>query len=83
MCSTNRVRSYESCYMTPYFCIIDAYKPIDLMQLVVNQIFCDEIFDVIIGVRAGGAGGAAAPPPPKFWATQIFWAAREIWAKQE
>ena len=30
-----------------------------------------------IGVRAGGAGGAAAPPPPKFWATQIFWAARE------
>ena len=28
-----------------------------------------------IGVWAGGAG------PPKFWATQIFWAAREIWAK--
>ena len=28
-----------------------------------------------IGVRAGGARGAAAPP--KFWATQIFWAARE------
>ena len=27
-----------------------------------------------IGVRAGGARGAAAPP--KFWATQIFWAAR-------
>ena len=21
------------------------------------------------------------PPPPKFWATQIFWAAREILAK--
>ena len=33
----------------------------------------------VIGVRAGGAGGAAAPP--KFWAIQIFWAAREIWAK--
>ena len=32
-----------------------------------------------IGVRAGGAGGAAAPP--KFWATQIFGAAKEIWAK--
>ena len=28
-----------------------------------------------IGVQAGGARGAAAPP--KFWATQIFWAARE------
>ena len=28
-----------------------------------------------IGVRAGGARRAAAPP--KFWATQIFWAARE------
>ena len=27
----------------------------------------------------GGAGRAAAPP--KFWATQFFWAAREIWAK--
>ena len=34
---------------------------------------------IVIGVRAGGAGGAAAPP--KFWATQIFWAEREIWAK--
>ena len=31
-----------------------------------------------IDVRAGGAGG---PQPPKFWANQIFWAAREIWAK--
>ena len=30
---------------------------------------------VNIGVRAGGARGAAAPP--KFWASQIFWAARE------
>ena len=28
-----------------------------------------------IGVRAGQARGAGAPP--KFWATQIFWAARE------
>ena len=28
-----------------------------------------------IGVRAGGARGAAALP--KFWATEIFWAARE------
>ena len=28
-----------------------------------------------IGARAGRARGAAAPP--KFWATQIFWAARE------
>ena len=29
--------------------------------------------------------GAATPPYPrplKFWATQIFWAAREIWADQ-
>ena len=29
--------------------------------------------------------GAATPPSPrplKFWATQIFWAAREIWADQ-
>ena len=31
-----------------------------------------------IGVRAGGLGGCS---PPKFWATQIFWAAKEIWAK--
>ena len=31
---------------------------------------------VNLGVRAGeGARGVAAPP--KFWATQIFWAARE------
>ena len=30
-----------------------------------------------IGVRAGGAAAAT----PKFWATQIFWAAREIWTK--
>ena len=37
-----KIESIES-----YFCIIDAYKPIDLMQLVVNQIFCDEIFGVI------------------------------------
>ena len=34
--------------------------------------FCREAF---IGVRAEGTWGAAAPP--KFWATQIFWAARE------
>ena len=33
------------------------------------------LFPMVIGVRAGGARGAAAPP--KFWATQIFWAARE------
>ena len=37
-----KIESVES-----YFCIIDAYKPIDLMQLVVNQIFCDDSFDVI------------------------------------
>ena len=30
---------------------------------------------VNIGVRAGVARGTAAPP--KFWATQIFWVARE------
>ena len=29
-----------------------------------------------IGVRAGGGCS-----PPKFWATQIFWATREIWVK--
>ena len=39
-----------------------------------------------IGVRAGGGGGGGggwvgAAAPPKFWATQIFWAAKEIWAK--
>ena len=35
-----------------------------------------------IGVRAGGGGaGGLQPPPPKVWATQFFWAAREIWAK--
>ena len=28
-----------------------------------------------IGVRAGGGEGGCSPP--KFWATQIFWAARE------
>ena len=32
-----------------------------------------------IGVRAGEARGAAAAP--KFWATQIFWEAREILGK--
>ena len=34
------------------------------------------IYELIVnkGVRAGGARGAAAPS--KFWATQIFWAAR-------
>ena len=31
---------------------------------------------VNIGVRAGVARGTAAPPQ-KFWATQIFWVARE------
>ena len=38
----------------------------------------------ITGVRAGGARGAAAPPSPftpKFWATQIFGAAREYLSK--
>ena len=44
-----------------------------------NAFFRLEISHTLIGVRAGGAGGAAAPP--KFWATQIFWAAKEIWAK--
>ena len=38
-----------------------------------------------MSVRAGGAGGChrrpPLPPPPTFWATQIFWAAREILAK--
>ena len=38
-----------------------------------------------IGGRAGGGGGGlgglAAAPPPKFWATQIFWAEREIFGK--
>ena len=35
------------------------------------------------GVWAGGARGAAAfpPPPPKFWAIQIFGAAREYLGK--
>ena len=33
-----------------------------------------------ISVQAGGAGGYQ-PSLPKFWATQIFWAAREILAK--
>ena len=32
---------------------------------------------VKIGVRAGGVGARGAAVPPKFWATQIFWAARE------
>ena len=38
-----------------------------------------------IGVRAVGAGRAATPPSPclsKFCATQIFGAARKIWANQ-
>ena len=30
----------------------------------------------VIGVRAGG-GGEGGCSPPKFWATHIFWAARE------
>ena len=34
------------------------------------------------GWGGGGGGWAAAPAPKKFWATQIFGAAREIWAKQ-
>ena len=33
------------------------------------------MFMTIIGVRAGGGEGGFSPP--KFWATQIFWAARE------
>ena len=35
---------------------------------------------IAIGVRAcgvGGGGGEEGCSPPKFWATQIFWAARE------
>ena len=31
---------------------------------------------ISIRVRAGG-GGEGGCSPPKFWATQIFWAARE------
>ena len=31
--------------------------------------------------RRTGRGGEGGCSPPKFWATQIFWAAREIWAK--
>ena len=31
--------------------------------------------------RRTGRGGWAGCSPPKFWATQIFWAAREIWAR--
>ena len=31
--------------------------------------------------RRTGRGGWGSCSPPKFWATQIFWAAREIWAK--
>ena len=31
--------------------------------------------NVSIGVRAGGGEGGCSPP--KFWATQIFWVARE------
>ena len=51
-------------------------------EIVVNAF----TFGINIGVRAGGGGrgGLQLPPPPqkkKFWATQIFWAAREIWAK--
>ena len=38
----------------------------------------DDLDHINIGVRAGGALGAAAP---KFWATQIFWATREILGK--
>jgi len=34
---------------------------------------------MLIGVRTGGAGGGCSPP--KFWATRVFWAAREIWTK--
>ena len=33
-----------------YFCILDAYKPI-LMVLIVNTIFCDEIFGVIMTLK--------------------------------
>ena len=36
-----------------------------------------------IGVRAIGAGGLQHPHPhAKFWATQIFGAARETWGNQ-
>ena len=38
-----------------------------------------------IGIRAGVAGGkggwGGAAAPQKFWATQIVWSARKIWAK--
>ena len=35
----------------------------------------DETWNIFIGVRAGGDEEGCSPP--KFWATQIFWAARE------
>ena len=31
--------------------------------------------------RRTGRGGEGGCSPPKVWATQIFWAEREIWAK--
>ena len=31
-------------------------------------------------ISGGGCGGGCSPPP-KVWATQIFWAVREIWVK--
>ena len=40
---------------------------------------CSGTFAKDIGVRARGERETAAPS--KFWATQIFGAAREIWAK--
>ena len=31
--------------------------------------------------QGGGGGGWGGCSPSKFWATHIFWAAKEIWAK--
>ena len=47
----------------------------------VTLVVCYLLYGItVIGVRTGG-GGEGGCSPPKFWATQIFWAAREIWAK--
>ena len=35
------------------------------------------LFGVIVRHRRTGRGGEGGCSPPKFWATQIFWAARE------
>ena len=41
------------------------------------QLVVENSNNVIIDTRARGGEGGCCPPPPKFWATQIFWAARE------